>query len=75
MLPVESCYTGVTFCCGRRIAKRTEETTGASHNRYFQDRDKPAQVLMDFFYKGCYNVKKLPPFTGGIRIYVKSITF
>jgi len=38
MLPVESGYTGVTFCCGRRIAKRTEETTGASHKSYFQDR-------------------------------------
>jgi len=39
MLPVESGYTGVTFCCGRRIAKRTEETTGALHKSYFQDRD------------------------------------
>jgi len=38
MPAVESGYTGATFYCGRKIAKRTEETTGAPHKSYFQDR-------------------------------------
>jgi len=36
MLPVESGYTGVTFCSGRRITKRAEETNGSTKS-CFQD--------------------------------------